>query len=197
MKYILAALLSTFLIVQFAPTSQAADLDTEKDVKKTNDGTVTFVVRTKSPKANREEALEAGLEDAQAFISNYLHQKEHCCAYTPSIDFIRQNMLKNTIPHEEPFPSSNSPGETNGKRSDLGYFYTVELQLEMPQSMEQQFRKAGRVVSGLWALGCSVAALLVIGAFFRLDEWTKGYLTTWLVVGSAGLISVFIVLMFL
>jgi uncharacterized membrane protein len=73
----------------------------------------------------------------------------------------------------------------------------VELQLEMPQSMEQQFRKVGRVVSGLWALGCSVAALLVIGAFFRLDEWTKGYLTTWLVVGSAGLISVFIVLMFL
>ena len=59
----------------------------------------------------------------------------------------------------------------------------------MPRDIEKKFRSAGRVTTGLWGVGCATVAFLVIGAFFRLDEWTKGFLTNWLMIGAAGVIA--------
>jgi hypothetical protein len=160
-----------------ANTSDSAIPPTVLTDKRGN-GIVDMTITTRVPAGSKELAIERAVLTAQEEIPKLYTNPDHPLLFVPSREFILTKLKK-----------SESFTEVDSGSTDIGLLYNVTLTLEIPAQMEQQFRKAGRVVSGFWGLGCAVAALIVVGLFFRMDEWTKGYLTTWLALLSVGIIS--------
>jgi hypothetical protein len=63
----------------------------------------------------------------------------------------------------------------------------VEFDVEVTADQIRELRSQERVSAGLRLLGGVLAVALVGFLFLRADEWTKGYLTSWLAVGAVAL----------
>ena len=64
--------------------------------------------------------------------------------------------------------------------------YRVEVALKVKPEHVRTLRSRERSAEVLWGLGGAAALALVVAVFFRIDSWTKGYLTSWLVLGTVG-----------
>jgi hypothetical protein len=64
------------------------------------------------------------------------------------------------------------------------------IQQDRQQRSQERMIWLGKILAGL------VVLLAAAACYFRLDEWTKGYYTTWLRVGTAGFIGASIFLLF-
>lgn len=64
--------------------------------------------------------------------------------------------------------------------------YRVEIAIKVKPEDVRKMRGLDRSSEALWILA-GLGALAGVGAvFFRVDAWTKGYLTSWLVLGTVG-----------
>jgi hypothetical protein len=129
----------------------------------------------------REKAREAAVRAAVDRLRDYLSQQDppvHQLPPNPT-EFVRKQLLdKQETVAEEPMVS-----EKTGK-TETWYKVTVAVHVEPDQV--RQLRSRERSAETLWVLA-GLGGLAAVGAvFFRIDAWTKGYLTSWLVLGTVG-----------
>src|SRR5262249_11611566 len=142
--------------------AEAPAINGDPEVKP--DGSSRFMVQGEfrsSVDAARDSALHAAQEQMRAWLAKQdppVHRK-------PSLETIRREM--NPLDHalaSEPLEKSN----------DLMYKMTMEFEMR-PQHV-RDLREQERVVVGIGTFGGMLAILGVVALFFRIDEWTKGYL---------------------
>jgi hypothetical protein len=73
--------------------------------------------------------------------------------------------------------------KTTGESKPM-YRVTVAVRVE-PQHI-RELRSLERSSEALWVLAGLGGVAGVLAMFFRIDSWTKGYLTSWLVLGTVG-----------
>ena len=67
--------------------------------------------------------------------------------------------------------------------------YEVEVAVKVRPQDIRSLRSTDRSSEALWVLAGLGGLAAVIAVFFKIDSWTKGYLTSWLVLGTVGAAS--------
>lgn len=174
-----SSLLIGTMFVAFCIKSNTAEAQTESgrdDLAHQSDGTVRFVVQGEF-RTSIASARESALQAAQERMREWLGKQNPPIRRAPSLESIDREMIK----------KEHSPQEEQIlDRKDKMYKVTLEVDLK-PKDV-RSLRERDRVVSGLWTLGGLLAIIGVIALLFRLEEWTKGYLTRWLI--AAGIAAI-------
>jgi hypothetical protein len=140
------------------------------------DGSARFVVQGEF-RPSIASARESALQVAQERMRDWLSKQNPPIRRVPSLEMIRREMVRHeTTPQEEQILN----------RKDKMYKITMEVELR-PKHVHA-LRERERVVSGMWTLGVLLALLGVVSLLLRIDEWSKGYLTRWLI--AAGIVAV-------
>jgi hypothetical protein len=125
-----------------------------------------------------EQAREDAAEKAKGRLRWALLQDVHPpIERVPSTQMILEQLTRSQTKDSVPVPEYNEP------------YIGVTLTIEVRPEHLQMLRRAERVADTGWLLAAACGALAVISLGFRLDEWTKGYLTRWLIIGAAGVIG--------
>lgn len=142
-------------------------------------------VVTDIPYPTEAEAEERAVQDAQDRIEQKLKQLDPPVNYRPSAAVVKNEYLRRgSRVVRPPTEEEKAAIAKAGYSSDRVYVeYTVELTAEQVREL----RTRDRVGDGLRGLGVVTAVALAGFLFLRLDEWTKGYLTSWLALGAAAL----------
>ena len=64
--------------------------------------------------------------------------------------------------------------------------YQAEVAVKVRPEHIRELRARERSSEALWVLAGLGGLAGVLAVFFRIDAWTKGYLTSWLVLGTVG-----------
>jgi hypothetical protein len=133
-----------------------------------------------------EDAEKLAVRKAREELITFLQQQEPPVGWQPTTADVER-----FIPD-----TSKKPREIDGKSRDLGLRsemtltvqltaaeYTGILQTEQKHITEARHWLLAKIVAGL------VALLGTIAVYFRLDEWTKGYYTTWLRMAAGMFLS--------
>ncbi len=122
------------------------------------------------------KAKESAWRAAQDRLRDWLAQQSPPIHAVPSMETIRkqQMVVRESAPQEEQILNEN----LNEK------FYRIKVEVELKPKQMRELRERDRVGASIISLGGLIAMLGLVVAFFRLDEWTKGYLTRWLIVGG-------------
>jgi hypothetical protein len=158
-----------------APAGAAQQLEPASSITRRSEGVLEFTVQSRTPLPSKAAAREKVIDEVNRLLVEHFHQREEQLPYLPGREFVKSRLKWTKETYTEFDLGSSS----------IGVCYNIDATLLLPADIEQQFRKAGRITSALWGLGCAVAGLIVVGLFFRLDEWTKGYLTSLLVLLAA------------
>lgn len=135
------------------------------------------------PYPTEAEAEDRALRDAQDRIEQKLRELDPPVDYRPSLAVVKNEYVRDRKPRS-PTETEKDLIRAAGYAPDRVYVeYTVELTAEQVRAL----RTRDRVTDGLRGLGIITAVALAGFLFLRLDEWTKGYLTSWLAVGAAAL----------
>jgi hypothetical protein len=142
-------------------------------------------VTTEIPYPSEAEAELRTVEQAQNLIERKLHELDPPVDYRPPVAVVRNEYLKRDsklvrLPTEN---EKNAIAQA-GYASDRQY---VEYTIEVTESQVRELRTRARVVDALRGLGVLAAVSLAGFFFLRLDEWSKGYLTSWLALAAAAL----------
>jgi hypothetical protein len=144
------------------------------------DGSVRFVVQGEF-RPSVASARESALQVAQERMREWLAKQNPPIRRVPSLETIRREMIRHELSPQE---------EQILNRKDKMYKVTLEVELQPKQV--RSLRERDRVITGMWTLGGLLAILGVLALLFRIDEWTKGYLTRWLI--AAGIAAVLLLL---
>ena len=121
-------------------------------------------------------ARDSTLHAAQDQLRDWLGKQNPPIQHVPSLDTMRREMLlREHPPHEETVLSDT--------------MYKVAMEFELTPVQIRSLRSSDRTAVGLWILVGITAILGVLSLFFRVDEWTKGYLTRWLIVAGALIVA--------
>ncbi|HEY3789618.1 MAG TPA: hypothetical protein VGL71_12230, partial [Urbifossiella sp.] len=125
------------------------------------------------------------LEDAQKLIEKRLRELDPPIEYLPPIPVVRNEYVRRDsrlvrLPND----SEKNAIAQAGYASDRKY---VEYTVEVTADQVRELRTRNRVADGFRGLGMLTAISLAGFLFLRLDEWSKGYLTSWLALAAAGL----------
>lgn len=132
-------------------------------------GSLRFLVQGEfRPSLN--SARESAVQTAQERLREWLGKQYPAVRRVPSLDTIRREMLR----HEGPVQQEQI---LNQKDS----MYKVTMEVELKPKHIRELRERDRVVTGMWTLGGLLALLGIAIFLFQIDEWTKGYLTRWLI----------------
>ncbi|MCI0701572.1 MAG: hypothetical protein L0241_10860 [Planctomycetia bacterium] len=137
------------------------------------------------PYLTEKEADDDALAQACDTVERKLAQLDPPVRYKPSVaevqtEFIRKDSRTVRPPDDEEkatFVSYGLPG-------NLVY---VEYDVEVTADQVRELRAQERVSASLRILGGLLAVVLAGFLFLRADEWTKGYLTSWLALGAIAL----------
>jgi hypothetical protein len=142
-------------------------------------------VTTEIPYPTEAEADTRALEDAQKLIAKKLSELDPPVDYLPPLAVVKNEYVKKDsrlvrLPND----TENAVLDQAGYGKDRRY---VEYTVEVTAEQVRELRTRNRVVDGLRGLGVIAAISLAGFLFLRLDEWSKGYLTSWLALGAAAL----------
>jgi hypothetical protein len=144
----------------------------------------TFYV-TGEFRTTREKARESAIQDAVAKLHDHLLQQQPAVITYPTEEMVR----KLVVPH----PSATESDPEFGKvivlppdSADKETMYKVEIALRVEPEHVRELRARERSGDILWVLVGAAALAAVLAVFFKIDAWTKGYLTSWLVLGTVG-----------
>jgi hypothetical protein len=142
-------------------------------------------VTTEIPYPTEAEADARAIEDAQRLIEKKLKELDPPVDYLPPAAVVRNEYVKKDsrlvrLPND----TEKAVLAQAGYGSDRKY---VEYTVEVSPDQVRELRTRNRVVDGLKAFGILAAISLAGFLFLRLDEWSKGYLTSWLALGAAAL----------
>jgi hypothetical protein len=126
-----------------------------------------------SPEAARESALRA----AQRRLQIVLAEMTPPVNRAPSLDMIQDELINGVHREQERFE-----GRINGT------MYKITLDLKVGPSALKELRREDRVAWATWLMGGISIVLGLVSVGFRLDEWTRGYLTRWLIIGTVAII---------
>ncbi len=76
--------------------------------------------------------------------------------------------------------------QTHEEQISNDKMYKITLDVEITPGQVRNLYGRERIALGMWTLGGLMGILGVVALLFRLDEWTKGYLTWWLMIAGAG-----------
>jgi hypothetical protein len=179
LRFGLTMMAMMFLISQSLAQSRTPAGDPEIQ----ENGAVRFSVQGKF-RGNVNAARDSAVEAAQERLRSWLAEQAPPIRHVPSLDTIRREMIR----QQETPEKEQVDNETQ---------YRVTLSVEMQPSHIRALRARDRTGSGIWMLGGVLAILGVVALFFRVDEWTKGYLTRWLIAGGIAVIAGLIAALFL
>jgi hypothetical protein len=142
-------------------------------------------VVTEIPYPTEAEAETRALEDAQKLIEQRLRELDPPVEYRPAATVVKNEYLRRDSRLVRlPTDSEKVLLKQNGYDADRKY---VEYTVEVTADQVRELRTRNRVADSLRGLG-ALAAVSLAGFFFlRLDEWSKGYLTSWLALAAAAL----------
>lgn len=141
-----------------------------------SDGSARFAVSGEF-RPSVASARESALLSAQEKLREWLLRQNPPIRRAPSLETIQREMIRQELtPQEEQILNQQDK------------MYKITLEVEIKPHQMRSLRERDRVVSGMWTLGGLLAILGVLALLFRLDEWTKGYLTRWLI--AAGILVV-------
>jgi hypothetical protein len=134
---------------------------------------------------NEAEAEKNAFEQAPILIEQRLQELNSPVRYRPSVaevkaEFARKDSRRARDPTPEEMAALKKGGyDPNGKY--------VEYEVVVTAEQVRALRSHERVFGGLRVAGGLAVAALAAFLFLRIDEWTKGYLTSWLALAAFGL----------
>jgi hypothetical protein len=142
-------------------------------------------VASEIPYPTEAEADMRALEDAQKLIEKKLRELDPPVDYRPPVpviknEYVRRDSRLVRLPSDE----EKETLVKNGYDPNRKY---VEYTVELTTDQVRELRTRNRVADALRGLGVIAAISLAGFLFLRLDEWSKGYLTSWLALAAAAL----------
>jgi hypothetical protein len=137
-----------------------------------------------TPEKGRDSAIEAAVEK----LHEYLMQQDPPVTKYPTKDLVRKMIVR----HPKASDADVEYGKVTLNTEELlagtkeETLYRVEIALRVEPEQVRELRAQERSGEALWVVAGVAALALVLAAFFRIDAWTKGYLTSWLVLGTIG-----------
>ena len=168
-----------------APAFKALEPLVRSEARRTSVVVISERIVTEIPYPTEVEADARAIEEAQKLIEKRLKELDPPVEYLPPISVVRNEYIRKEsrlvrLPSESEKNAIALAGYAEGRRY-------VEYTVEITGEQIRELRTRNRVTDGLRALG-AIAAVSLAGFFFlRLDEWSKGYLTSWLALAAAAL----------
>jgi hypothetical protein len=134
----------------------------------------------------REDAEQSALKQAQVQIRRFFADQGGSLSWEPPLDYISKGLVKNW------------DGEPDGVKElqDIGVKHGVSLRVELTRKdyrdilrHDREYVSQNRMILLGKVLGGLVALLAAVAGYFRLEETTKGYYTTWLRLATLGFVT--------
>jgi hypothetical protein len=131
--------------------------------------------------STKEKARDSAVRAAVAELEDQLSKQSPPVRHrSPSrMSKLVQQML---LPDQEKV--TEEPIISDSGKSETMYRVTVAVCVE--DKHVRELRSHDRASNALWVLAGIGGLAGMIALFFRVDSWTKGYLTSWLVLGTVG-----------
>lgn len=130
--------------------------------------------------ATKEAAKDSAIRAATEKLHKHLMDQDPPVTRMPTTKFVRKLLIDS----QEKTELSDEPITTGDGRSEKMFQVTVAVKVE-PEHV-RELRSQDRASEALWVLAGLAGLAAVAAGFFRIDAWTKGYLTSWLVLGTVG-----------
>jgi hypothetical protein len=190
-----------YVIVGDDDTPQAVNPAVKSGKGKGSSAKVTRAPRTEEPakpveptftvaggfETTKEKAKQSAIRAAVDKLHAYLLDQSPQVHREPTTEMVRRMLVRHPEAKDEdaeygkvttePIPSSEGKPET---------MYQVEIALKVQPEHVRELRARERSSEVLWVLAGLGGLAAVLAIFFRIDAWTKGYLTSWLVLGTVG-----------
>ena len=146
-----------------------------------------FRARVKSaiPYATEADAEEDALTQARDLVEKKLAALDPPVRYKPSLTDIKAEFVRQDSRTVRPLSAEDK--EAFAVYEMNGNYVFVEYDVEMTSDQVRELRAQERASAAMRIMGMLVAVALAGFLFLRADEWTRGYLTSWLALGAVGL----------
>lgn len=133
--------------------------------------------------ATKEKAKESAIGSAVGKVHEYLLDQQPQVHRYPTEEMIR----KMIITHKDASEADRDIGKVTEDLLKTGdTMYQVEIAIKVRPEHVRSLRSDERSKEALWILAGLGGLAAVFAIFFKIDSWTKGYLTSWLVLGTVG-----------
>lgn len=137
------------------------------------------------PYGTEAEAEDDALTQACDLIEQKLAALDPPVRHRPSVGEVRAEFVrKDSRTVRTPDADARASFAQYGISGNLVY---VEYDIEVTADQVRELRAQDRVSGGLRVLGVLTAVALAGFLFLRADDWTRGYLTSWLALGAVAL----------
>lgn len=134
--------------------------------------------------SSKEKARESAIRAAVDKLHEHLAQQDPPIERMPSDRRSTELVRKMLLNDQEKVEEGAAPSPETGK-SETMYRATIAVRVE-PHHI-RELRSQERSSEALWILAGLGGMAALFAVFFRIDAWTKGYLTNWLVLGTVGM----------
>jgi hypothetical protein len=145
----------------------------------------TFVV-SGGFETTKEKAKESAIRAAVEKVHHYLLEQQPPVSKDPTTEMVR----KMIITHQGASEADRDIGKVTEQEIEVSgtseKCYQVELAIKVRPEHVRSLRSDERSREALWILAGIGGLAAVFAIFFKIDSWTKGYLTSWLVLGTVG-----------
>jgi hypothetical protein len=147
----------------------------------------TFTVVSTTFEATKEKARENAIQAAVDRVHEYLLEQDPPVTRIPSVEMVRKMVIK----HPKASESETEFGVVTPQLIELPdgnkeERYQVEIAIKVRPEHIRELRSKDRSSEALWVLAGLAGLAVVVAGFFRIDAWTKGYLTSWLMLAAVG-----------
>jgi len=170
------------------PIVKEVDADVKgKPSKKNSTKAESAVIRvTKEPtftatggfESTKDKARESAVRAAVEKLHDHMKQQYPSVHRQPTTEMVQRMLIsEHEKITEEPIISETGKTET---------MYRMTVAVHADEKHVRELRSRERSSEALWVLAGLGGLAGVFAVFFRIDSWTKGYLTSWLVLGTVG-----------
>ena len=135
----------------------------------------------------KEKAKETRSGRLLRKLHEYLLQQDPPVKRMPTFEMVQTMLIKHPGASEADAEIGKVTAEEitdeGGKPETM---YKVEVAVKVRPEHVRELRSQERSSEALWVLAGLGGLAAVIAVFFKIDSWTKGYLTSWLVLGTVG-----------
>ncbi|WP_020475265.1 hypothetical protein [Zavarzinella formosa] len=126
-----------------------------------------------------EKARQSALAAAKDKFREYLMGQDDPIDREPGTEMVRRMLM----PAQEQIQEESIKSPTSSGTETM---YRVTVAVKVEREHLRTMRTRDRSCEALGLIGIAAVILLVTAGFFRLDAMTKGYVTTWLLLGTVG-----------
>jgi hypothetical protein len=130
---------------------------------------------------SQEKARESAIEAAQAKLAAELRGLSPSVDRVPEFALVRARITREKL---ENFESRRTDQDAAAPTEPV---HKMTLDVVLKPDDIRALRQLERSQWGAWFVGGASLLLALLSLAIRIEEWTKGYLTTWLMVGAIAL----------